>query len=170
MRCTFSSRAFATIDFLGFDPSHLTNLLYTFSWRSHLTTVYTDPTWAPPSTYLDVIDSHPDWLGALFVEEAEYLRDTNERVCRWEYLGEITGTGGVIFDNVHEAKLSDSRIRTFQRIRNGMDWGWLLCDEACLVMATLFIPLVPVLKAFECGKRAAKGQLSNAARWSVPPS
>ena len=28
------------------------------------------------------------------------------------------------FDNVHEAKLSDSRIRTFQRIRNGVDWGW----------------------------------------------
>ena len=56
--------------------------------------------------------------------EAEYLRDTNEQAWRWEYLGEITGTGGAVFDNVREAKLSDSRIRSFQRVRNGVDWGW----------------------------------------------
>ena len=47
---TFSSRAFTTIDFRGFDPSHLTDLLYTFSGCSHLTTVYADPTWALPSS------------------------------------------------------------------------------------------------------------------------
>ena len=36
--------------------------------------------------------------------------------------------------------------------------GWLLGDVACLVMVALFIPLVPVFKAFERGKRAAKGE------------
>ena len=32
------------------------------------------------------------------------------------HLGEITGTGGAVFDNVHDARLSDSRIRGFERI------------------------------------------------------
>jgi phage terminase large subunit len=76
------------------------------------------------SSYLDVIDEHPEWLGAPFIDEAEYLRDTNEKSWRWEYLGEITGTGGAVFDNVYEASISDSRIRGFERVRNGVDWGW----------------------------------------------
>ncbi|MBR3224207.1 MAG: hypothetical protein IKF78_02680 [Atopobiaceae bacterium] len=48
MRYTFSSCAFTTIDFRGFDPSHLTDLFYTFSGCSHLTTIYADSTWALP--------------------------------------------------------------------------------------------------------------------------
>ena len=83
-----------------------------------------DDTLVRGSSYLDVIDSHPEWLGAPFIEEAEYLRDTNETAWRWEYLGEIVGTGGAVFDNVHDARLSDSRIRGFERVRNGIDWGW----------------------------------------------
>ena len=50
MRYTFSSCAFTTIDFRGFDPSHLTDLFYTFSGCSHLTTIYADSTWALPSS------------------------------------------------------------------------------------------------------------------------
>lgn len=50
MRHTFSSCAFTTIDFRGFDPSHLTDLFYTFSGCSHLTTIYADSTWALPSS------------------------------------------------------------------------------------------------------------------------
>lgn len=76
------------------------------------------------SSYLDVVDSRPGWLGALFVEEAEYLRETNERAWRWEYLGEVTGTGGAVFDNIVEARLTDARVRGFECVRNGVDWGW----------------------------------------------
>ena len=83
-----------------------------------------DDTLVRGSSYLDVAESHPEWLGEPFIQEAEYLRDTDELAWRWEYLGEITGTGGAVFDNVHEATLSDSRIRSFERIRNGVDWGW----------------------------------------------
>ena len=36
--------------------------------------------------------------------------------------------------------------------------GWLLGDVACLAMMTLFLPLVPVFKAFERGKRSANGE------------
>ena len=50
MRYTFSSCAFTTIDFRDFDPSTLTDLFYTFSGCSHLTTIYADSTWALPSS------------------------------------------------------------------------------------------------------------------------
>ena len=36
--------------------------------------------------------------------------------------------------------------------------GWLLGDVACLAIMALFIPLVPVFKAFERGKRAGDGK------------
>ncbi len=83
-----------------------------------------DDTLVRGSSCLDVIDSHPEWLGSPFIVEAEYLRDTNETAWRWEYLGEIAGTGGAVFNNVHDARLSDSRIRDFERVLNGVDWGW----------------------------------------------
>lgn len=50
MRYTFSSCAFTTIDCRGFDPSALTDLFYTFSGCSKLTTIYADATWALPSS------------------------------------------------------------------------------------------------------------------------
>ena len=50
MRYTFSSCAFTTIDFRGFDPSTLTDLFYTFSGCSSLTTILADATWALPTS------------------------------------------------------------------------------------------------------------------------
>lgn len=50
MRYTFSSCAFTTIDFRGFDPSTLRDLFYTFSGCSSLTTIYADSTWALPAS------------------------------------------------------------------------------------------------------------------------
>ena len=50
MRYMFSSCAFTTIDFRGFDPSTLTDLFYCFSGCSALTTIYADSTWALPSS------------------------------------------------------------------------------------------------------------------------
>lgn len=77
------------------------------------------------SSYLDVVESgHADWLGEPFVEDAEYIRDTNPRHYAWEFLGEITGTGGNVFDNVVSRRISDDEVMTFQRHRNGVDWGW----------------------------------------------
>lgn len=75
------------------------------------------------NSYLDVVESHPEWLGAPFVEEAEYLREVDERAWRSEYLGEVTGTGGSVFNNVVGERLSDARIRGFARTRCGVDWG-----------------------------------------------
>ncbi|NHM15255.1 hypothetical protein GMI69_01005 [Eggerthellaceae bacterium zg-887] len=50
MRFTFASAAVTTMDFRGFDPSTLTDLYYTFSGCSSLTTIYADSTWALPSS------------------------------------------------------------------------------------------------------------------------
>ena len=76
------------------------------------------------SSYLDVVESHPEWLGGPFVEEAEYLREVDEQAWRSEYLGEVTGTGGSVFNNVVSVRLSDAACRGFSRTRCGVDWGW----------------------------------------------
>lgn len=97
-----------------------------WSWvnREHLERLSRPDTLVRRTSYLDVVDEHPEWLGAPFIDEAEYLRDTNERAWKWEYLGEVTGTGGSVFGNIVDEQLSDSRIRSFERTRNGVDWGW----------------------------------------------
>lgn len=76
------------------------------------------------SSYLDVIESHPEWLGGPFVEEAKYLREVDEQAWRSECLGEATGTGGSVFNNIVSARLSDAACRGFSRTRCGVDWGW----------------------------------------------
>ena len=77
------------------------------------------------STYLDVIESGcAEWLGQPFIEDAEYLKETDEKQYRWEMLGEITGTGGSVFDNIRQQRFSDAEIRNFEHTRSGLDWGW----------------------------------------------
>lgn len=79
------------------------------------------------NTYLDV---PTDWLGEPFFEEALLLKERNERAYIHEYLGIAIGTGGDVFPNVAEfdsdkilengRKMSD----TFDKIYNGIDWGY----------------------------------------------
>ena len=73
------------------------------------------------NTYLDVPS---DWLGEQFFIEAEFLKNFNEPAYRHEYLGEITGTGGLIFQNVRDLRMSDEMIAGFDNLREGIDWGF----------------------------------------------
>lgn len=73
------------------------------------------------STYLDV---PTEWLGSQFFIEAEFLKKFDERAYRHEYLGEVTGTGGVIFPNVENIKITDEMISHFDNLREGLDWGF----------------------------------------------
>ena len=73
------------------------------------------------SNYLDV---PPEWLGEAFIDEAERLRTTNERAYRNEYLGEVTGTGGQVFDNLTIRAISDKEINSFGYTYSGLDFGW----------------------------------------------
>lgn len=73
------------------------------------------------STYLDV---PREWLGSKFFDEAEYMKSVNERQWRNVYLGEETGTGGNVFENIELREITDSEIETFDYIYMGIDWGW----------------------------------------------
>lgn len=73
------------------------------------------------SCYLDV---PPEWLGEAFIDEAERLRVTNERAYKNEYLGEVTGTGGQVFDNLTIRPITDEEINSFGYTYAGLDFGW----------------------------------------------
>lgn len=73
------------------------------------------------STYLE---APPEWLGEQFINEAEHLKATDERAYQHEYLGVPVGTGGNVFDNLEMREITDDEIRRFDRIFQGVDWGW----------------------------------------------
>ena len=73
------------------------------------------------STYLDV---PKDWLGEQFIIEAETLKKQNELAYRNEYLGEATGTGGAVFNNLNIRAITDDEIKQFDNISDGIDFGF----------------------------------------------
>ena len=73
------------------------------------------------STYLE---APPEWLGDQFLAEAEYLKETNERAYQHEYLGIPVGTGSDVFENVTVREIPDEELKAFDRIYNGVDWGY----------------------------------------------
>ena len=73
------------------------------------------------STYLE---APKEWLGEQFLAEAEHLKETNERAYQHEYLGIPTGNGGSVFENLELREITDDEISTFDRIYNGVDWGF----------------------------------------------
>ena len=75
-----------------------------------------------------------DWLGDLFFLEAEKLKNKNEMAYRHEYLGEVTGTGGDVFDNVKDMRMSDAKIQLFDRLHYGCDFGFAVDPLAFAAM------------------------------------
>lgn len=84
------------------------------------------------STYLTAPE---DWLGGQFIEDAERLKARNETAYRHEYLGEITGTGGSVFENVEERPISDEEIETWDTFRYGLDFGFAVDPLAFISLA-----------------------------------
>lgn len=84
------------------------------------------------SSYLDV---PTEWLGRTFLDEAEHLKEVHPEAYRHEYGGEVTGSGGMVFDNVVLREIPDEEILTFNEVLDGVDWGfypdpfhWLRCS------------------------------------------
>ena len=90
------------------------------------------------NTYLDVPVS---WLGQPFIEEAEDLKRINPRAYEHEYLGVPTGTGGSVFPNACDLNMQQKvpvydyngniieyteMWKTFDKIYNGIDWGFAM--------------------------------------------
>lgn len=64
------------------------------------------------------------WLGKRFFERAEWFRIHKPLYYKNNYLGEVTGTGGGIFDNLEIRKISDEELMTFDIINHGLDFGY----------------------------------------------
>jgi PBSX family phage terminase large subunit len=79
------------------------------------------------STYLDVPS---EWLGDRFLTDAEHLKKVNETAYRHEYLGEEVGTGLEVFTNVELRTITQDEIAAFDRIRQGLDFGYAV-DPLC---------------------------------------
>lgn len=73
------------------------------------------------STYLD---TPVDWLGQPFFDDAELLKQNNPVAFKNEYLGEETGDGGNVFENVELKEITDEEIENFDYLYQGMDFGW----------------------------------------------
>lgn len=83
------------------------------------------------STYLDV---PKEWISEDFIAEAEILKKQNELYYRNEYLGEATGTGGQVFENIALEELKDEDIRRYDNILDGLDFGFAI-DPSAYVQA-----------------------------------
>lgn len=83
------------------------------------------------STYLGV---PREWLGGRFFEDAEKLKARNETAYRHEYLGEVTGTGGAVFENVEDMAMSNEFVGNFDRLYYGLDFGFAVDPLAYVAM------------------------------------
>ena len=79
------------------------------------------------STYLDV---PKEWLNDSFIKLAEVVKATNERAYKNEYLGEVTGTGGSVFENLELRTITDEELETQEHFFNGLDFGFAVDPDA----------------------------------------
>ena len=91
------------------------------NWANKYIKIPRDDRCVTESTYLSV---PVKWLGKPFIDDAEFLKATNPTAYENEYLGVANGTGGNVFDNVVVEAVTDEQIKEFDRVLNGVDWGW----------------------------------------------
>lgn len=73
------------------------------------------------TTYLQ---APPSWIGEAFIADAEALKKSNPRAYANEYLGEVTGNGGNVFENLTVRPITDAEIKTLAYFVQGIDWGY----------------------------------------------
>lgn len=69
-------------------------------------------------------DAPPEWLGEKFISDAAHLKEVNPEAYEHEYDGVPNGEGGNVFEYLELRAIEDSEIATFDRIYQGVDWGW----------------------------------------------
>ena len=70
------------------------------------------------------LDAPPEWLGQKFFDDAEHLKEVNPQAYEHEYMGVSNGAGGAVFEDIEIREITDAEIATFDRIYQGVDWGW----------------------------------------------
>ena len=102
--------------FKSFNPPKTAN-----NWANQYIKIPKDNRLVHHSTYRSV---PPEWLGKVFIDEADFLKLINPQAYEHEYEGVPNGTGGAVFDNVVCEEITDRQIKEFDRIYRGVDWGW----------------------------------------------
>lgn len=75
------------------------------------------------STYLN-LDIEQEWLGDIFLADAEHLKEVNPDAYDNEYLGHANGNGGNVFEYIEERTITDEEISHMDKVYQGCDWGF----------------------------------------------
>lgn len=65
-----------------------------------------------------------EWLGQAFIDEAEFLKQVNPDAYEHEYMGVANSAGGLVFENVSLREITEAEIAQFDRIHEGLDFGY----------------------------------------------
>ena len=76
------------------------------------------------STYLD---APKEWLGNIFIKEAEKLKRINPRKYAHMYMGKQIGEGLEIYPNVEIREITNEEMKKFTQIKRGLDFGHVHC-------------------------------------------
>jgi len=115
LRAKLSKGLKYSIDFSYNQPkrkTHWTNKLYETQFLPKNVFVHN-------SCYLD----NP-YISEAFIEEAEEVKKQNEQRYNWIYLGMPIGGGIVPFSNLNFGPITNDQIKSFDNIRQGLDFGW----------------------------------------------
>lgn len=91
------------------------------NWCNRQVLVKRDDTYVSHTTYLQ---APPEWLGEQFLIEANHMKETKPDKYKHDYLGEVTGTGSEVFTNLDIREITDEEIQVFDRLKNGLDFGY----------------------------------------------
>ena len=73
-----------------------------------------------------------EWLGQIFIDEAEKLREINPRAYDHEYLGLAVGSGAEVFETLEVREIPEDEYSQLSKIYSGLDWGFST-DPACFL-------------------------------------
>lgn len=96
-----------------------------------------------------------EWLGGEFIQEAEELKRNNPRAYANEYLGEVTGTGGNVFENLEIRDFSEDKIKNFDKAKQGLDWGYF--PDPTAFVRLQYDPSKMIIYVFDETKRLKTG-------------
>lgn len=65
-----------------------------------------------------------EWLGKRFFERADWFKKHKPKYYANNYLGEVTGTGGTIFENLEFKEITNSEIENMPYFHYGLDFGF----------------------------------------------
>lgn len=106
-----------------------------------------------------------EWLSQAFIDEAEWLQANNPRLYQNEYLGECTGSGLDVFENIKDTPMTDEQIGKFDYFFHGVDWGYFpdpwMYGAMAYKPATRELFIFDELKAYKKGNKETSDLLLN---------